>query len=234
MRIGIIDDDQKFLNMFKEVYYPKIINLSNDDENSLTCSTEMLASEVLNTLDLVFFDIQLKDKNSITLIAEAESKFDTKIVFISSKNDLVFDALRVRPLTFIRKNNLEDDFKMFLTLFEDEIVTRRTISLTNQYGRVEKVYIDHILYFTACGHDVSVVAINETYRLISSLKKMLFELQDKRFVQIEKSTCVNMKHILEITNDNVIMKNRNVIPICRYFRKEIQQRYLDYLLNERI
>lgn len=231
MLIGIIDDDKRFINMFKEVYYPKLVKLSNDDENDLVASTEMLSEDVLNTLDIVFFDIQLHDKNSITLISQAESKFDTKIVFLSSMNNLVFEALKVKPLTFIRKNNLEDDFNNFLVLYEKDIVKRRSITLVNKNGRVKKIYVDQIQYFTACGHDVSVVTIDQTYELISSLKKMLLELKDKRFIQVEKSTCVNMKHIAEIRNNIVIMRDGTIIDISRYFRKNVQQKYLDYLLN---
>ena len=118
MLVGIIDDDLNFIEIFKKEYYPKLITLSNDNDNELIASTIMLSNEVLNALDVVFFDIQLKDKISIELIKKFN--FDTKIVFLSSKNNLVFDALKVKPLTFIRKNNIEEDFEIFVELFKND------------------------------------------------------------------------------------------------------------------
>ena len=166
MLVGIIDDDLNFIEIFKKEYYPKLITLSNDNDNELIASTIMLSNEVLNALDVIFFDIQLKDKISIELIKKFN--FDTKIVFLSSKNNLVFDALKVKPLTFIRKNNIEEDFEIFVELFKNDLVKRRYIEL-NYNGVLEKVLIDLIEYINACGHDVSVKTADKEYVFISSL-----------------------------------------------------------------
>ena len=234
MQVGIIDDDVQFINMFREKLYPQIIKFSNDDENNLISSTEMLSSEVLNALDIIFFDIQLQDKNSIDLIAEVESEFNAKIVFLSSQNDLVFDALRVKPLSFIRKSNLEEDFRFFVELYSNDIIKRRTVKLTNEHGHSEKIYTDQILYITACGHDISITTMDRSFIFISSLKKVMNELNDKRFIQIQKSTCVNMKHIVEMQKEKVIMRNGSAISISRFFRQNTREKYLDYLLDEPI
>lgn len=233
MRVGIIDDDLEFINIFKEQLYPKLIKMSSDEENQLFSSDEMLPNEVLNNLDVVFFDIQLKDKNSINLISEAKAYFDTKIVFLSSKTNLVFDALKVKPLTFIRKNNLNEDFDMFLALFKNEIVKKRTLKLMYN-GRLEKVMIDRIQYISACGHDVTINTFEKEYRLISSLKKVSAEINDKRFVQIQKSVYINMKFIEELKKKSVVMKTGNEIAVSRFFKQNLNEKYLDYLLNEHV
>ena len=233
MRVGIIDDDLEFINIFKEQLYPKLIKMSSDEENQLFSSDEMLPNEVLNNLDVVFFDIQLKDKNSINLISEAKAYFDTKIVYLSSKTNLVFDALKVKPLTFIRKNNLNEDFDMFLALFKNEIVKKRTLKLMYN-GRLEKVMIDRIQYISACGHDVTINTFEKEYRLISSLKKVSAEINDKRFVQIQKSVYINMKFIEELKKKSVVMKTGNEIAVSRFFKQNLNEKYLDYLLNEHV
>ena len=224
MRVGIIDDDLEFINIFKEQLYPKLIKMSSDEENQLFSSDEMLPNEVLNNLDVVFFDIQLKDKNSINLISEAKAYFDTKIVFLSSKTNLVFDALKVKPLTFIRKNNLNEDFDMFLALFKNEIVKKRTLKLMYN-GRLEKVMIDRIQYISACGHDVTINTFEKEYRLISSLKKVSAEINDKRFVQIQISVYINMKFIEELKKKCVVMKTGNEIAVSRFFKQNLNEKY---------
>lgn len=235
MRIGIIDDDLEFIEFFKEQLYPKLIQLSSDSKHELVVSEEMMSNDLLNTLDVVFFDIQLKNSNSIPLIAEAISQFNTKFVFLSSKNDLVFDALKVKPLTFIRKNNLPDDFDLFLALYKDEIIKKNIMELTNEFGRKERIYIEQIVYFTACAHDVSITTINgKTYRLTSSLKKTMEKVNSLCFVQIQKSTCINMKYIVEMKEDCVFMEDGSTIAISRYFRKNIKDKYLNYLLDGHI
>lgn len=231
MLVGIIDDDLNFIEIFKKEYYPKLITLSNDNDNELIASTIMLSNEVLNALDVVFFDIQLKDKISIELIKKFN--FDTKIVFLSSKNNLVFDALKVKPLTFIRKNNIEEDFEIFVELFKNDLVKRRYIEL-NYNGVLEKVLIDRIQYINACGHDVTVKTSDKEYALISSLKRMLALINDRRFVQIQKSICINVQYVSELNKDHVVMKNGMDIHVSRLFKNKLREKYMEYLLDHHV
>lgn len=233
MIIGVVDDDLKFIETFEKELYPRLLAISNDNDNQLITSTIMLDSNVINTMDFVFFDIQLENENSIDLILNARANYDTKIIFLSSNNNLVFDSLRVKPLTFIRKSNLNEDFNLFLELFRDLLIKRKNI-LLNCQSRKELVLVNKIQYFIACGHDITIVTSEKKYNLISSLKKVLQELNDIRFIQIQKSVCINMDYIKEINDNMLIMTNGMVMEVSKYFKKGLRDSYLKYLLENDI
>ena len=46
MLVGIIDDDLNFIEIFKKEYYPKLLTLSNDNDNELIASTIMLRCKI--------------------------------------------------------------------------------------------------------------------------------------------------------------------------------------------
>ena len=116
MRIGLIDDDINFIQHFKQVCFP-LLNQLEDVE--LITSTTLLPLSSIEDLDLLFLDIQLKDENGISYAMKLREQLQSKIllVFMSSKNELVFETMTTGPMYFIRKNNLEKDFEMFLKVF---------------------------------------------------------------------------------------------------------------------
>ena len=233
MLVGIIDDDIEFLNKFKEEYCEKMFSLLLDNENECIISQTMLNYDELNKLDLVFFDILLENDNTIEMITNARDNFNTEFIFVSSNNNLVFDALRVRPLTFIRKSHLDDDFNFFMNTYMKTIVKNKRIKVTSK-GRSEEILVDNIQYLTACGHDVTIVTGNKEFQLYSSLKKVLNIINDKRFVQIQKSTCINMDYISELNRTDVILKSGCVIKVSRFYIDTLKNVYFEYLLNAHV
>lgn len=167
------------------------------------------------------------------MIANAKDNFNTEFVFLSSNNNLVFDALKVRPLTFIRKSHLDEDFDFFVNTYLKRIIKNKKVKITSK-GRNEEIIIDNIQYVTACGHDVTIVTGKKEYQLYSSLKKVLNKINDKRFVQIQKSTCINMEYISELKKDCVVLKSGCVIEVSRFYNENLNNQYFDYLLNDHV
>ena len=73
--------------------------------------------------DIYFLDIDMPNINGIN-IAEKINKFyqDSKIIFCSMRDDLVFDTHSVNSFFFIRKSNVESDLnKAYLKLCNSNI-----------------------------------------------------------------------------------------------------------------
>ena len=49
-----------------------------------------------------------------------KEKFDSQIVFVSSKSSLIFKTQGLKALCFIRKSHLDNDFKVFKQLYDEE------------------------------------------------------------------------------------------------------------------
>lgn len=119
MNIAIVDDDvdfsselQQYVIMFIERLYTRYeIDIINSDffNNSLD-----------KNYDIVFLDIDLKEINGINigkklLVSEA----NPIIIFVSSRGDLVFSSLSVRPFYFVRKAYLKTRFRRNVYFVKD-------------------------------------------------------------------------------------------------------------------
>ena len=111
MRCLVVDDDREFSyklsiyidNFLKGIfksYQVAEINEKFDDFSQY------------QDIDLLFIDIDLKDLNGINIIKRLQrNTVDYPIIYVSSRQELVFSSLTTQPFYFVRKQNLEDDLK---------------------------------------------------------------------------------------------------------------------------
>ena len=59
-------------------------------------------------------------RSDFYFIQKYKEKFDSQIVFVSSKSSLIFKTQGLKALCFIRKSHLDNDFKVFKQLYDEE------------------------------------------------------------------------------------------------------------------
>jgi DNA-binding LytR/AlgR family response regulator len=78
-----------------------------------------------------------------------------------------------------------------------------------------------VLYFESYSHDISAVLENETHIFIDSLSKLEKDLQDKGFVRISQSFLVNMRHVFNVSGNQVTIKKGKDLPIGRSYKQAL-------------
>lgn len=85
MKIFILDDDYKYINLLKEKIDNKFKDVSYCEDCNQKC-------------DIYFIDIDLDGTNGIEIARNIKDKYkEALIVFVSHREDLIFDALQVFP-----------------------------------------------------------------------------------------------------------------------------------------
>ena len=150
MRCLILDDDvmfslelkkriDNFLSKIFSNYTIDIINNKFDNYNDYS------------QCDLIFADIDLKKSNGIDVIKKLQMlESRATIIYVSSRQELVFTSLSTRPFYFVRKQKLDEDLNDVIKL------------LTNYYQKIAK-----IITFDFYGVKTSVFF--ERYSLLSCL-----------------------------------------------------------------
>lgn len=231
MKIAILDDDSLFLEKFN-VLVNKYIT-----EYFQQCDIDIFKNHfnyvLHNKYDLIFIDIDLKDINGIKLAAKIKkTNMNTIIIFVSSKNNLVFDALSVQPFHFIRKQNLMEDFMLVLSLLKKYYTKNNCIITLEFHGRQTQININDIIYIESEGHLINILTINNYYKYRSSLKNILRMINNDFFVQIQKSIIINLNYVIEMDNNYIFyLKNGSNFTINRYYKKVVLQKYKEYLLS---
>ena len=165
MNIAIVDDDvdfsselQQYVIMFIERLYTRYeIDIINSDffNNSLD-----------KNYDIVFLDIDLKEINGINigkklLVSEA----NPIIIFVSSRGDLVFSSLSVRPFYFVRKAYLRQDLEEMFILLKTYLKETMQLFTFDFHGRKTNLFLKDIYFIESSGHDVTLYTKNGEYVL---------------------------------------------------------------------
>ena len=139
MKVLFCDDDLEMLkqleNDFKVYFKNQIIELEK--------------------YDICFLDIDLKNEDGITLAKKLKTyNSQLIIIFISQREDLVFQTFSVQPFQFIRKKHYQEDIKEVFNQLNYSL-QQTTMSLKINH---QKIYLNplDIISVISLDHDVIV------------------------------------------------------------------------------
>ena len=92
-----------------------------------------------------------------------------------------------------------------------------------------KLMTDHIYYLESDLRTIRVVAKEGTFTFTGTISSLEEQLRPDGFIRIHKSFLVNVSHIYNIFKDSVTMDNKEVLPMSKHKRKEVNQEFLSYM-----
>lgn len=114
MYFTIMDDDRAFGETLKnklESEYHAVVDVYH----------EMIdLDQIKHVPDILFLDVIFENGTGVDYAKKYKEKFDSQIVFVSSKSSLIFKTQGLKALCFIRKSHLDNDFKVFKQLYDEE------------------------------------------------------------------------------------------------------------------
>lgn len=229
MRFVIIDDDLKFAESLQA-------RLSQEFTTAITIDISNLYSITMPKYDIYFLDIDMPGQNGIAIANEIR-KDDKQaiIVFVSYREDLIFDSLEVLPLQFIRKTNFESDLAVVIknikTVLEENIFT---IQLPAIGGVVTTLLLRNIRYFEKVGTDVIIHTISKDYRIRATVSRYAETLPKEMFGSLSQSYLINFRYVESIEADHIIMKAGEVLYFSRGKKKLFKERYINYLRSHKL
>jgi DNA-binding LytR/AlgR family response regulator len=98
-RVGICDDEEIFLEKIYHLVKSNLINLNCDFVvNRFNKAKDLILSNYEEDYNIIFLDIDMPRTNGIeAAIALKQSSLNIVIVFITSKDELVFESIKTHP-----------------------------------------------------------------------------------------------------------------------------------------
>lgn len=120
--------------------------------------------------------------------------------------------------------------KSILATNDKDKKTEKSISndfYVNIDRRLIKIDLPSIYLIEAKGDYINIKTEEKNYIVHSTLKKIEQKLPDHLFLKVHRSYIINLKHIIDIEDNSVLIK-KDVIPVSRSNRPELMKR-LDLL-----
>lgn len=183
---------------------------------------------------LLILDIELPGISG-TELAQIMSRQNNEciIVFLTSYEHYMKDAFGINVYRYIMKNESDKILPGVLNEVMNILVNKEK-RVFNVPGGLATIFLEDILYIELLERNPHLILIDKQRIKLSStsLKSVNEHINSSDFIQINNHTIVNMRHIIEISNNNVYLDSRDkALKISRGKFQETLKMYQKHLLK---
>lgn len=248
LRIAICDDEILAAQQIAKTVSMEFKDKNVDTEVCLFTNGQNLIDEFINKpFDVLFLDIYMPDVSGFNVAKKIRDlSTETYIIFITAKDDLVFDSFDYYPFQFIRKetffepnisnnNHVSLNIRKTIGRLIEHISDKKQFILQDINKKQHLVFPSKIEYIESDKHYLNyyISGNTEPFRQRSKISDKCKELSDAGIVRIQKKYAVNLRHIKFIDNeyDQVIMKSGKKLPVSKTYKNELKESFKIYLRN---
>ena len=234
MKIALVEDEKYFMEyeerIIKNALNPSVKNLEIDHFYNGTSFLEVFQQKQYY---IVFLDIDMPDISGLK-VAERIRSFSQKtdIIFVSNKEEFVYDCFAYQPFRFIRKDHSELEIAHALKAFLKKHRTDNHNIIVKFEGETQSVPISEVQYFEIQDHLLIIhttLGDKNLYGTIGEKEKELFEFH---FVRPHVGYLVNLKYITSLNKNNLTMEDGTVIPVSRGRYEQIASSFHQYFTEQ--
>ena len=232
IKIAILDDDKTAL-MISTATVEAFLKEKNAEYKLFSFSNPLnfLASAKEEKFDLSFLDIDMPEMNGLAVADElAGIAKNGQIIFLSQREDLVFECLKFHPFGFIRKSKLIDDFSLMMNQYFQTISNAESDETKIDFIDKTKTVsfkIKEIVYIEGDRNYQKVVLKDKTSQNIRvPLGSLEEKLKDHGFIRIHKGYLLNYLYIRSIEGEEVYLTTGTSLPMAKKRKDEIMKQYL--------
>ncbi len=230
--IAVCDDDPAVLGMVSGAIKGTFGDYSVDAKiETFTSSIALYKRLKEKPFPLVFLDIDMPEVDGIQLGKRLNKEgMKTDIVYVSAREERVFESMQVHPFGFVRKKDFLEDI---LNVVKQYISAQKKIDSVQtavfvSHGLKITVEVEKILYFE-CEAAIQHMYLKDAKKSVEITCRMVTleeELTPFGFMRVHKGFLVNFRYIRRFEASSIILSNGAEIPVSRRRQKDIKSEYL--------
>ena len=196
--IGIIDDEQVYLDKIKDILITNFDDIRVYSYNS--------ASKIDNDLDFILLDIDMPDIDGIIF---SKQHRNYRIVFVTNYDTRIKEAFGPNVYGYVSKGNLEEE--LVEKVKEVIEVIKCDYYVTFKVNGIDiNIRVDDIIYCQYLGnHIVSIVYHDKKININNSSLKKVKEVLNEYFIEISQDIIINKHRIINFEDRYVYLDGIN-------------------------
>ena len=181
--------------------------------------------------DILVLDMRMETMGGIEVAKHIRQLDDeVPILIVTATVDYAVEGYKVGAFRYIVKPVESGDFLSAVEeLLDRQQKKQASIFSFPSINGTTKLMTDHIYYLESDLRTIRVVAKEGTFTFTGTISSLEEQLRPDGFIRIHKSFLVNVSHIYNIFKDSVTMDNKEVLPMSKHKRKEVNQEFLSYM-----
>lgn len=181
--------------------------------------------------DILVLDMRMETMGGIEVAKHIRQLDDeVPILIVTATVDYAVEGYKVGAFRYIVKPVESGDFLSAVEeLLDRQQKKQASIFSFPSINGTTKLMTDHIYYLESDLRTIRVVAKEGTFTFTGTISSLEEQLRTDGFIRIHKSFLVNVSHIYNIFKDSVTMDNKEVLPMSKHKRKEVNQEFLSYM-----
>lgn len=232
-KVAVCDDE----NLMLDYLYNKIAYLFDERNQEYELhkynSGDVMLDAILNKqidFDAIFLDIEMETISGLEVANEITSRTDKiNIVFVTNRDDLVFDAINYRPFSFIRKMKLNEELETVIDRLIDKSQKEHEFYEIEVDKKKLRIKLKDIIYIESKGHYLYIRCVDGEYKIRGKMFDYELKLNQSGFVRIHIAYLVNVRHISFVKYGGVSLDNNEVLPISRKKFEDTKNKHLEYV-----
>lgn len=233
MKVFIVDDEMLARDELRYILgQNERIEVIGDSEDL----QHLIEEEALGSIDCLFLDIELQNKNGMELAKTISKRPDCPmLVFATAYDNYAIQAFEVNAVDYILKpfddvrisQTVEKLLKKYEQYEQERCEPIQKIAVTSE-DRIALVKLEDILYFTS--EDSKTIAVTEkkNYVVADSLMMLEKRLRHQGFMRVHRAFLINKEHLQELepwgtSKYNVILQGNIAISVSRMYVKEVRK-----------
>ena len=159
-----------------------------------------------------------------------------EVIFISDTIKYALYGYKVRAIDYLIKPIDKKELERPLEIVKDKVNKMGELSskIVIGYGKKNiKIDYNNIIYCIMFSPYIDICTVNDKFTIRKKISDMEKILPSDLFIRCHKSYLVNVKYIRQVTKKNIIMENKQVIPISRGKYDYVNEVFSDYFYSKR-
>lgn len=238
MNLILCDDDKVFLNKLEI----RIRGLCQKYKIAVEMECYVSAKEMLegiknlDEISVFFIDIDMPEVNGFEA-ASYLKKWNREccIVFVSNKDDLVFQSLVYHPFFFIRKAHLDEELEPQLLELQKK-TGKKVPQIELQTGRQSVKLALRDIWFVESEKNYLLFyrekdTRDEAIRVRMKMSEAEKKLEAHKFVRTHKGYLVNMNYVYRLREKELLLLNGKSIPVSRNYLNQVRMKIMGVVME---
>ncbi len=232
-QIALCDDDKFFLPRARRAIWKAAHDL--DPELRIDCFTDygMLLKGMKTEekeYQIFFLDIDMPGINGITAGKQIRRcNKDAVIIFLSGREERVFETFACRPYSFLRKKYFSQEIRELMVSVYKYIEREAEWICISVGGIQYKWDVNKIIYVECTNRVLHIHFVDQVLDIYYKLGAMEELLSGYGFIRIHKGYLVNGRYIFCVKANLVTLENGEELPLSKYRASEVKRIFMEQL-----